>query len=273
MKEDGFVVDHLSGRAGTNEFTGEYRYSPDAAQPHQLQVSIPKLNAEELERLLLPSLQRDENLLSRALRLERAAVPGWLENRKLDASIEIGSLAVDDLTLEKVRAHLRWEGAAFEASDVAAHFNEGAIAARLTADLKRSAPVYRMALRFRGLGWMGGNWNGRTSLETSGTGQELLRNLRLNGNFKARSVALAAETEARDVSGTYAFSMQGRLPTFRFSDMVMTLGDALFKGQGATGADGRVHLDLSDGQKQMRMSATVSPFQLELVHERVPGTL
>jgi hypothetical protein len=130
-----------------------------------------------------------------------------------------------------------------------------------------------MALRYRGLGWMGGNWSGRTTLETSGTGRELLRNLRLNGTFKAHSVVLAAETEARDVSGSYAFAMQGKLPTFRFSDMILTLGDASFKGQGETGADGRVHLDFSDGQNQMRLSATVSPFQLELVHDRAPGTL
>jgi hypothetical protein len=273
VREDGFTVDHLRARAGTAELTGEYRFVPAAAYPHQLQLSVPKLTAEELERLLLPSLHRDETLLSRALRLERAPVPEWLENRRLEAAVEIGSLAVDELPLEKVRAHIRWEGAGFEASDLTAHFSDGSIAARLTANLKRSTPTYRVALRFRGLGWMGGNWNGRTTLETSGTGRDLLRNLRMNGNFKARSVALAAETEARDVSGTYAFTMQGRLPTFRFSDMILTLGDASFKGQGATGADGRVHLDLSDGQRQMRLSATVSPFQLELVHDRAPGTL
>ncbi|HVX65339.1 MAG TPA: hypothetical protein VHA11_01985, partial [Bryobacteraceae bacterium] len=205
--------------------------------------------------------------------LERASVPEWLASRRADAAIEIGSLMVDDLPLEKVRARVRWEGAGFEASEVSAHYSEGSILARLTGNLRRSAPAYRMAMRYRGLGWMGGNWSGRTTLESSGTGRELLRNLRLNGTFRARSVALAAETEARDVSGNYAFSMQGKLPTFHFSDMILTLGDVSFKGQGETGADGRVHLDLSDGQSQMRLSATVSPFQLELVHDRPQGAL
>jgi hypothetical protein len=272
VRADGFSVDHLKARAGAAEFTGEYRYSPDAAHPHQLELSIPKLTAEELERLLLPALHRNETLLSRALRLGRTTVPEWLENRRLDATIEIGALAVDDFPFEKVRTHLRWEGAGFEAADLTAHYSEGTLAAHLTANLKRSAPAYHMALRFRGLGWMGGTWTGRSSLETSGTGRELLRNLRLSGNFKARTITLAADTEARDASGAYSFAMQGRVPTFRFSDVLLTLGDASFKGQGATGTDGRVHLDLSDGQKQMRLSATVSPFQLELSGEHAPGT-
>jgi hypothetical protein len=63
------------------------------------------------------------------------------------------------------------------------------------------------------------------------------------------------------------------LPTFQFSDVLITLGESLFKGKGETGADGRVYFDLSDGQTQMRMSATVSPFQLEMAASRSPGTL
>ncbi|HVX65035.1 MAG TPA: AsmA family protein, partial [Bryobacteraceae bacterium] len=70
LREDGFTVDHLRARAGAAELTGEYQYVPAAEHPHQLRLSIPKLTAEELERLLLPSLRRDETLLSRALRLE-----------------------------------------------------------------------------------------------------------------------------------------------------------------------------------------------------------
>ena len=221
----------------------------------------------------MPSLRRDENLISRALRLGRATPPEWLEQRRLEADVRIGELVVDQLLLENLQARVHWDGASIEAAEVAAKFGEGFLTGRLSANLGRSAPAYRMALRFRGVGWMGGTWNGRTALETSGTGEDLMRNLRLNGSFKARSVSIAAGTEAQDLSGTYVFAMQGRSPTFHFSDMVMTLGDVAFKGQGATGADGRVHLDLSDGQTQMRLNATLSPFALELTAERGPGSL
>ena len=271
--ENGFVVDRLHGSAGAVEFSGEYRYAPGTASPHQIQLRIPKLAAEELERLLMPSLRRDENLISRALRLGRATLPEWLEQRRLEADVHIGELVVDQLPLENLQARVHWDGASIEAAEVAAKFGEGSLTGRLSANLGRSAPAYRMALRFRGVGWMGGTWNGRTALETSGTGEDLMRNLRLNGSFKARSVSIAAGTEAQDLSGTYVFAMQGRSPTFHFSDMVMTLGDVAFKGQGATGADGRVHLDLSDGQTQMRLNATLSPFALELTAERGPGSL
>jgi hypothetical protein len=135
---------------------------------------------------------------------------------------------------------------------------------RATANLRRSLPAYRVNVRFRGVNWMGGKWDGRSVAQTSGTGPELMRNLRLEGSFNAGAVALGAETEAQSVSGSYALTMPDGLPAFRFSGILMTLGDSSFKGQGATAADGRVYFDLSDGQTQMRVSATVSPFQLEM---------
>jgi hypothetical protein len=54
----------------------------------------------------------------------------------------------------------------------------------------------------------------------------------------------------------------------------MTVGDATYKGTGAMGSDGRLYLDFSDGLKQMRMGATLSPFQVELLPASAgPGRL
>ena len=53
----------------------------------------------------------------------------------------------------------------------------------------------------------------------------------------------------------------------------MTMGDTSFKGKGETGPDGRVVFDLTDGQTQMRLNATLSPFAVELLPVRAPGTL
>ena len=37
------------------------------------------------------------------------------------------------------------------------------------------------------------------------------------------------------------------------------------------GSDGRLYLDFSDGLKQMRVGATLSPFQVELLPVGGPG--
>ena len=105
----------------------------------------------------------------------------------------------------------------------------------------------------------------------SGSGTDLLKNLRMDGSFKARSVTLAGDTAAQAVSGSFAFSVARGRPFLRVSDLAMTVGDASYKGKGAMGSDGRLYLDFSDGLKQMRVGATLSPFQVELLPVGGPG--
>jgi hypothetical protein len=262
LRPDGVTMDRIRGRSGEIEFSGEYRRVPGAEFPDQLRLGIPKLEAAGLERLLLPSLRRDESLLSRALRFGRTRVPAWLASRHAEAAVEIGSLALGETALEKVRAHLRWDGASLEATDVAARSGDGSLAGRLAANLRRPLPSYRLSGRFRNIHWSNGNWDGRGVLQTSGTGEDLLRNLRFEAAFKAGSFPLAADTEATGISGNCAFAMARGLPSFRFSALAMTVGEAAFKGQGGTGPDGRLYLDFSDGQRSLRLSGTLSPFQL-----------
>lgn len=143
----------------------------------------------------------------------------------------------------------------------------------MTINLRRSVPAYRLTARFRNLNWMGGRWAGRSVVLSSGTGPELIANLKMEGTFNAASMVLATDSEAKDLSGSYAFSMANGVPIFRFSDLAMTMGEASFKGKGETAADGRLVFDLTDGQTQMRLNATLSPFAVELLPARAPGTL
>lgn len=269
LRDNGVVIDRIKGSAGAIEFTGEYRTFANADPPHQLQLKIAKLDAQELERLFMPLLHRD-TLLARALRFGRTSMPAWLAARKAAAAVEIGTLTIGDAGLEKLRGRLSWEGAEIEVADLAARFSGGALAGRFAANLQRSAPSYHVALRFRGVEWMSGNWNGRTVLQTSGTGADLRRNLRLDGSFRARAVALAPEVEARTLTGTFAYAGPRGAPVLQFTGLEMLLAEGAYKGNGRTGADGRLHFDLSDGQKQLRWSATVSPFQLETAAAQAP---
>jgi AsmA family len=265
LHDDGVVVDRIQGRAGAIQFKGEYRYAAGAARPDQIVLSVPGADAQDLERLLMPALRRGDTLFERALRFGRTSTPEWLESRHADIALDIGTLTLGDMPLQKVHAHARWEGTAIEASDVAAQLGAVSLAGRLSVSLRGRLPAYRAAARFRGVRWMGGKWDGKGNLQTAGAGADLLANLRLEGSFKGHSIALAADTAAETVSGDYAFTVQRGVPLFRFSDLIMTVGDASFKGQGATAPDGRLYFDFSDGQKQMRLTATLSPLHLTLL--------
>ncbi|MGC9972749.1 MAG: AsmA family protein [Bryobacteraceae bacterium] len=272
MVRDGdATLDRIAGRVGAAEVKGEYHYRAKAARPHQFRVSVAELDAVELERLLLPALRRDESFLTRALRLGRTRVPEWLEARRTDGVLEIGSVSLGDLRLANLRAHFRWDATIFETTELTAQWGKGLISGHLVANLRRAAPSYRLTARFRSVNWMGGQWDGRGSLETSGAGPDLARNLRLESTFKGRSVALLPDTEFESVSGSCLVTVARGLPQFRFTDLQAVVGEDLYQGRGASGADGRVSFELTDGQKQLRVTGTLSPFQLN--EEARPGKL
>jgi hypothetical protein len=259
IKDDEATLDRFAGRLGTAEFSGEYHYRAAAARPHQFRISVDELGTAELEAQLLPVLRRDESFFTRALRLGRTRVPEWLAALRVDGILDAGVLSVGRLQLSQFRAHLRWDATTLDIPELSARYGDGTIAGHFTANLRRPLPSYRLNARFRSVNWMGGPWTGRGSLQTSGTGEELLRNLRVEGSFEGRSVALAPEVEFRTFSGTCRFAIADDLPRFQLTNLAATVGDEPFKGQGATGADGRIHFELTDGQKQMRI-AMIAPF-------------
>jgi hypothetical protein len=262
VRDGDATLDRMSGRLGAVEWKGEYRYRPKAARPHQFHVSVAELDAAELERLLLPTLQRNEGFLARALRLGRSSIPDWLEAQHADGVLEIGSFALGDLRLANLRAHFWWDAANLETTELTARWGEGLFSGRLVANLRRAAPAYRLTGRVRALKWMGGQWDGRGLLETSGTGADLARNLRLESTFKGHAVSLAPDTEFETVSGSCVFSVVSGLPQLRCTDLRAVLDEDVYQGQGSAGADGRLSFDLSSGTKQLRLTGTLSPFQL-----------
>lgn len=270
MVRDGdATLDRITGNLGAAEVKGEYRYRSKAARPHQFRVFVAELDAVELERLLLPALRRDESFLTRALRLGRTRVPEWLEARHTDGVVEIGSVSLGDLRLANLRAHFRWDATNIETTELSAQLGKGLISGHLVANLRRAVPSYRLTAHFRSVDWMGGKWDGRGSLETSGVGLDLAQNLRLESAFKGQSVALVPDTEFDSVSGNCLVTVARGLPQFRFTDLRAVVGEDVYQGQGATGEDGRVSFELSDGQKQLRVTGTLSPFQLS--EEARPG--
>ena len=71
-------VDKMIARVGPVDIAGDYRYEPDAVRPHRFHLTIPAIDAAELERLLMPTLRRDQGFLARTLGFGRAEIPDWL---------------------------------------------------------------------------------------------------------------------------------------------------------------------------------------------------
>jgi len=269
LRDGGALMTQIRARLRQLDLEGEYRYRPSAARPHQFRLSIPKLDALELERLLLPTLQRSEGFLARTLGLGRAQVPPWLEERRAEGAVEIGSFSLGDLGLDQLRARLRWDGPDVEITDLEARLAEGALKGRLSVDLGRASPVYRMTANCQSLRWKGGLWDGEGLIQTSGTGADFFRNLRSQGAFAARSVAFDADTECRSLSASYQLTVARGAPRLELSALQAAIGPDFFQGQAATRTDGRLAIELSDGRRQLRATLTLSPFQL-LIHPPEP---
>ena len=76
MKAGQIRMTKMRARAGPVDFEGDYRYDAEASR---LRIRVPALELAELERLLTPTLRRDEGFLARTFRLRAEAAPKWLE--------------------------------------------------------------------------------------------------------------------------------------------------------------------------------------------------
>ena len=256
LRDSAALLDHVEARLGAIGFQGQYRYAPKAARPHQFALSIPKLELAELQRVLLPALQRSEGLLARTLHLGRGRdLPPWLAQGQAEGALEVGALNIGELFAQKLRARLRWENAQAEISDLEVHVGQGLLRGKLTVDLSRGAPAYRSTFQVRAISFSGGRWDGEGSLETSGTAAELWRNLRARAAFTGRSPYLGPEAEVKTVSGQLELTTARGVPHLRLSGLEVEMGGETLRGQGATGDDGRLHLELSAAGRTLRATA------------------
>jgi hypothetical protein len=252
------MLEHIRARAGRIAIQGEYRYEPGATRPHRVHVIIPELDAVELERVLLPTLRRRRGLIARALNFVRAPVPDWLAERHVDGSVQVGVLTVAGARIERLRAHLSWDAMKAELGAIQARMENGTITGQLTANLRGASPTYRLVSHWLAVDCRAGKMDADATLETSGTGAELLANLRSEGTFNGRAVELASLPAFKTVSGSYKLVWSRNAPRLQFTDVQVATGGEVYTGRGATQEDGRILVQLSNGAKEMRLTGTLA---------------
>ncbi|MDQ2901898.1 MAG: hypothetical protein M3Y07_19195, partial [Acidobacteriota bacterium] len=240
---------HVSGIAAQ----GDYRYDPGAARPHRFRLSIPELDAANLESVLMPILRRG-NLISMALSLGRPPVPDWLREWHTEGTVQVGVLRIGGVAFQRVRSRLLWDSMHAVFPDIQARFQNGTVVSRVNVDLRERPPAYRVSARLLKVDWKDGKLDADTLTETSGMGRETLANLHSEGSFTARGVEIAPPDRFETVAGCYELTMAGGNPRARFTALQMVTGDGYYIGDGLMRPDGQLVLQVASGDKQLRLT-------------------
>jgi len=247
-------VDRMVARIGEADLAGDYRYEPGAVHPHRFRLTIPTIDAAELERLLTPTLRRNQGFLARTLGIGKPEVPDWLAQRFMDGTVQIGELTVGETALNQVRSRIRWNGAQVELNDLEARMENGSAYGRARVDLTGRTPMYRLNFRLDSMDFQGGKLDADGLIQTGGTGRELLSRIQSEGSFTGRALDIC-----KSATGCYRLEW----PRLRFTELQLVVGPDLFIGRGATQDDGRLLLQLSSGAKQMRLTGTLAQLVVE----------
>jgi AsmA family len=267
MKGGQIRISRIQGHAGPVDFDGDYRFAPGARLSERLHLRIPRLQLADLEQLMLPTLRREEGFLARTFGLRSAPAPKWLEQRNLDAAVEVGDLLHDDMSLGAFQAHLAWNGLTVQLSDIQGQLDDMRATGTLTVNLAQALPSYQFTGSLENFDYRDGELNVDGELTSNGIGQDLILNLRSQGMFEGREISLGADSQVGEIRGAYRIAPGLNLPRVLLSNLEVTQGEETLYGQGSVQPDGRVVLDLASGPKQVRLTGSLLP-----IHpEPVPG--
>jgi hypothetical protein len=263
MNGDESQITRMHGRAGTVKFDGEYRYQATALHPHRLRVTIPELELAQAERLMLPALSRSPGFLAMAFRLRDQPLPKWLEERDADITLQVPALMNGESPLGELRAHAVWRGASINVSNLEWRMNDTHAAGKMSVNLAKAEPAYQLNASLENFDYRSGQLDADGEFITSGTGADLLLNLRSKGTFEGRGIVLAPDAEMRAVSGSYRVTVANGIPRLLLSNVQVSQGADTLTGQGASQPDGHLVLELTSGRKQVRLTGMLLPVHPE----------
>jgi hypothetical protein len=252
------LVDRIDARAGELAFGGDYRYEPAASRPHRLHLRAAVWPAAALERELAPTLRHAPGLIARAF--GRSAVPDFLRQRALEGTVEIGRLNLAGLPLTGVRARLVWDASRVILDNFTAKIHGAPLTGTLFANLAGPRPAYRFAAGVKGLAWQSGKLDADGTLETAGTGSQLLANLKADGSFAGTALDFG-QGPWHHSSGTFSLAWSPSGPTL--TNLSLNAEDETYTGHGTVQDDGRLLVILSNGTREMRISGPLAKLHVD----------
>jgi hypothetical protein len=252
VKRDVVALRAARGEIGGMEWQGSYQGGRTA----KLSAQFEEVALEKLLEILEPALRRPGSLLARTLgRVSQP--PEWLRARRLNGRLQAGTLSLGESRLEQLRADFDWVGAVISIHHVAGRFRGGAVEGSFAVSLPAAEPSFSGQLKVEKAEWRGGWLDVDATLRGRGTGLELASSLTADGSFSAQGLSPAGDLDLRAASGCF-FYRAGKLEV---NGVQARVGALSWLGQGATGADGRLALELNDGRQASRTVRLPVPFQ------------
>lgn len=247
----GLVTKRLAFTAGGIDGQGEYRYETGTARPHRFRLNLGRVDGAALEKLLMPALHRG-SFLTYAFNFGRVPEPDWMRSMHSDGTLQVASLDLNGTLLTKLKARVQWDGDEARFSGLQANLGDAAVAGSAIVNLAQRQPRYDLTAKFSGFPWHSGTLDLDGTLTTSGTGTELLGNLKSEGKLRGKSLDLAPLDPCERLESSYDFAWNGKTPRLKLSQLTMTSGGTTWQGSAETQADGQLIVKASDGTKQIQ---------------------
>jgi len=257
LDEDTFDLPHLSGQLGDSSFTGSYRYAVSANHPEHLRLQLETADLATLEAELTPTIS-DQGLLSR-LPFTRRSIPAWLASRSMEGEVDIAKCSVNQVPIGPFSTHFVWQGTSVQLAELKLKLPSGKLQGSGTIALSARLPRYRLAMKVDGYPWSGGLLKLAGNIDTSGMGLVALQHLEASGDFWGEGVTFSSGDPLNSISGRFTFAFNGSTPLLKLTKVQARQGDEDWTGEGGSNADGKLMLDLANGERQVHMAADLTP--------------
>jgi len=191
-------------------------------------------------------------------------VPEWMASRRAEGSLSFGSLTVAGIEFARVRTSIVWDGTAIELSGLQGQMGVARVdGGGGTIGFRGGGPVYQLFGKWTGVDWQAGSMAGESIIRTSGSGLELLANLRSSGIFHGNGLIVAPAGDPARVTGAYEVRWSDSGPRIRLAALRVSTPTEAYTGRGRTTVDGRLLVELTSGERELRMTGTLAKLNME----------
>jgi len=257
MDEETFDLPHLSGLIGDSSFTASYRYAVSAKHPEHLHLQMQAADLSALESDLAPTIS-DQGLLSR-LPFARRSIPAWLASRSMEGELDIAQCSVNQMPIGPLSTHFVWQGTSVQLAELKLKLPSGKLQGSGTIALSARLPRYRLNMKVDGYPWSGGLLKLAGTVDTSGMGLVALQHMEASGDFSGVGLTFSPGDPLTNITGRFSFAFNGTTPLLKLTKVQARQGDEDWVGEGGSSNDGKVLLDLANGERQVHLAADLMP--------------
>ena len=101
-------------------------------------------------------------------------------------------------------------------------------------------------------------------LETRGSGEDLLRNLRAEGSIRMQPPPLTGVTKEASISALWSVAWDRKQLQARLFQVRLDNGREVFTGEGSLAYPDKVEIEFSGENRKFRLTGALSPLSLEI---------